>query len=68
MLIPYMEKWPQAMAIKAFPYNVPSALENLALMVDDVWYYSGDRSTDFNWYTKRGLLALVYSSTGERCT
>ena len=54
----------QAMALKAFPTNAPTALENLALMVDDIWYYAGDRSTDFNWYTKRGLLAAIYSSTG----
>lgn len=52
------------MAVKAFPLNIPSALENLALLVDDIWYYAGDRSTDFNWYTKRALLAALYSSTG----
>ena len=52
------------MALKAFPINVPTALENLALMVDDMWYYAGDRSTDFSWYTKRGLLATIYSSAG----
>ena len=54
------------MALKAFPPNVPTALENLSLMVDDVWYIAGDRSTDINWYTKRALLALTYSGTGER--
>ena len=33
-------------------------------MVDDIWYWAGDRSTDFNWYTKRALLAGIYTSTG----
>ena len=34
-------------------------------MLDDIWHYAGDRSTDFNWYTKRGILAAVYCSTGR---
>lgn len=64
MLIPYVDKWPRALALKALPTNVPTALENMALLVDDMWYYGGgDRSTDFNWYTKRALLAAVYTST-----
>lgn len=52
------------MALKAFPANAPSALKNLALMVDDMWYCAGDRSTDFNWYSKRAILTAIYCSTG----
>ena len=29
----------------------------------EIWYLSGDTSTDWNYYTKRGLLVSVYSST-----
>ena len=64
MLIPYLNKWPQAMALKGFPSNIPSSVEMLALMVDDMWYWAGDRSTDFSWYTKRALLTAVYTATG----
>ena len=32
-------------------------------LVDDIWYAAGDKSTDYNWYTKRALLAAVYSAT-----
>jgi ubiquinone biosynthesis protein COQ9 len=63
MIIPHVNNWPQAMALKAFPVNAPTALENLGLLVDDMWHYAGDRSTDFSWYTKRGLLATIYTST-----
>jgi ubiquinone biosynthesis protein COQ9 len=28
-----------------------------------LWYLAGDRATDHNWYSKRALLAAVYSST-----
>ncbi len=31
--------------------------------VDAMWYAAGDTSTDFNYYTKRGLLAAVYGAT-----
>jgi ubiquinone biosynthesis protein COQ9 len=55
----------QAMAVKALIPNVPSAFETLALMVDDIWYMAGDTSTDINWYTKRALLASLYTSTGR---
>lgn len=63
MIIPYMNKWPQAMAIKAMPQNAVDSLKNLSTLVDDIWFYAGDKSTDFNWYTKRASLAAVYKST-----
>ena len=31
--------------------------------VDAMWRAAGDQSNDFNYYTKRGLLAGVYSAT-----
>lgn len=52
------------MALKALPSNANWSLESLALMVDDMWYWAGDRSTDINWYSKRAFLAGIYSTTG----
>jgi ubiquinone biosynthesis protein COQ9 len=63
MMTPYIEHWPQALAIKSNPLYVSTSLMNLGYLMDDIWYYAGDRSTDTNWYTKRGLLAGVYCST-----
>ena len=31
--------------------------------VDAIWYAAGDTATDYNFYTKRGLLAAVYGTT-----
>jgi ubiquinone biosynthesis protein COQ9 len=31
--------------------------------VSAIWYAAGDTATDFNYYTKRALLAGVYSAT-----
>ena len=45
------------------PQNAALAARLLYKTVDAIWYAIGDRSTDFNFYTKRGLLAGVYSAT-----
>ncbi|XP_048371196.1 ubiquinone biosynthesis protein COQ9, mitochondrial [Sphaerodactylus townsendi] len=63
MLIPYIEKWPQAISILLLPHNIPASLNLLTSMVDDMWHYAGDQSTDFNWYTRRAVLAGIYNTT-----
>eukprot|EP00455_Lapot_gusevi_P039925 TRINITY_DN4493_c0_g1_i1.p1 TRINITY_DN4493_c0_g1~~TRINITY_DN4493_c0_g1_i1.p1 ORF type:complete len:284 (+),score=59.91 TRINITY_DN4493_c0_g1_i1:40-891(+) len=63
MQIPYISTWHQAMALGALPQNVCNTTTNIALMVDDIWHYAGDKSTDLNWYSKRALAAAVYAST-----
>ncbi|KAI9281184.1 COQ9-domain-containing protein [Sporodiniella umbellata] len=60
---PFIKKWPEALAIMAKPSNVGMSLNHLGEIVDDIWFYAGDRSPDMNWYTKRASLAAVYSST-----
>ncbi|EMP32529.1 DNA-directed RNA polymerase II subunit RPB3 [Chelonia mydas] len=62
MLIPYIEKWPQAISILLLPHNIPSSLNLLTSMVDDMWHYAGDQSTDINWYTRRTVLAGIYNT------
>jgi ubiquinone biosynthesis protein COQ9 len=47
----------------ALPQNAASGLSCLYHTVDAIWYAAGDRSTDYNFYTKRALLSGVYSST-----
>eukprot|EP00118_Oscarella_pearsei_P010626 m.66277 g.66277 ORF g.66277 m.66277 type:complete len:339 (+) comp35376_c0_seq6:45-1061(+) len=62
LIEPYIDKWPQALALKAQPWYIEDAFTNLGLLVDDMWYLAGDDSTDMNWYTKRASLAAIYSS------
>lgn len=45
------------------PQNMPLASRVLYRTVDALWYAAGDTATDFNFYTKRGLLAGVYCAT-----
>ncbi|KAG5893788.1 hypothetical protein JTB14_005453 [Gonioctena quinquepunctata] len=63
MMAPYIKKWPQAIAIMSLPPNVPNSLATLLTMVDDICYYAGDRSVDFNWYLRRLGIAGVYKAT-----
>ncbi|XP_028842325.1 ubiquinone biosynthesis protein COQ9, mitochondrial [Denticeps clupeoides] len=63
MLIPYIDTWPQAMSILLLPHNIPESLKHLSSLVDDIWFYAGDRSTDMNWYTKRAALTGIYNTT-----
>ena len=55
-------------AIKTFnhlclPQNYKFSSKNLYKTVDQIWFLSGDSSTDFNFYTKRIILAGIYTST-----
>ncbi|KAK9909165.1 hypothetical protein WJX75_008087 [Coccomyxa subellipsoidea] len=63
MLIPYIDTWPQALGVQAHPAHVATAVRQRAELADDIWHACGDTSTDYNWYTKRGLLAAVYAAT-----
>ena len=45
------------------PKNICSAQKQLWKTCDQIWYLAGDESTDYNHYTKRIILAAVYSRT-----
>ena len=53
----------KALAYLALPQNAALATKLLYRTVDAMWLAAGDRSTDYNFYTKRLLLSGVYSST-----
>jgi len=63
LLEEYKEAVGKAVAYEARPWHAPGALRSLYTTVDAIWVAAGDTSTDFNFYTKRMLLAGVYSST-----
>ena len=53
----------RATAILAHPANLAAAIRCTARTTDAVWFAAGDTSTDFSWYTKRAILATIYSAT-----
>lgn len=53
----------RAAGLLSLPMHTPTGARLLYRTVDAMWRAVGDTSTDFNFYTKRTLLAGVYSST-----
>jgi ubiquinone biosynthesis protein COQ9 len=62
-LRPYKEAARRAAAFLSLPPNTALAAQLLWRTADRMWRAAGDTSTDFNFYTKRGILMGVYSST-----
>ncbi len=60
---PHKEAIRRAIAVLALPANVRTGLLCTARTVDAIWHAVGDRSTDISWYTKRAILAGVYTAT-----
>jgi ubiquinone biosynthesis protein COQ9 len=60
---PAREAIRRALSIVAMPQNAPTALKIGWRTADLVWRIAGDKSTDYNHYTKRVMLGGVYGST-----
>ncbi|MEL7318071.1 MAG: COQ9 family protein, partial [Pseudomonadota bacterium] len=53
----------RAMSVMAMPQNAPAALKIGWRSADIMWRLAGDTATDYNHYTKRTILAGIYSAT-----
>lgn len=53
----------RVLAFFALPQNGGAWAACTYRTVNAMWYAAGDTATDFNFYTKRGLLASVYATT-----
>jgi ubiquinone biosynthesis protein COQ9 len=63
IMAPAREAVRRALSILAMPQNLGLALRIGWRTADLMWRIAGDRSTDFNHYTKRMTLGAVYGST-----
>ena len=63
VLEPHKEAVRRGLAFLSLPPNAGQGLKGLHRTVDAIWTMAGDRATDYNYYTKRLLLAGVLSST-----
>lgn len=63
ILKPNKEAARRAAAFLTLPPNAALGAKLLYRTVDSMWRAAGDTSTDFNFYTKRAILAGVFSST-----
>jgi ubiquinone biosynthesis protein COQ9 len=62
-LRPHKDAARRAAAFLSLPPNAALGVQLLYRTVDAMWRAVGDTSTDFNFYTKRAILAGVYAST-----
>ena len=53
----------RALAIQAMPQNMARTAKIAWRSADAMWRLAGDTATDYNHYTKRMLLAGIYSAT-----
>lgn len=53
----------RAVAITAMPQHAALSTRLVYRTVDAIWRVAGDTATDFNFYSKRALLAWVYGTT-----
>nr|WP_294513818.1 COQ9 family protein [uncultured Rhodopila sp.] len=60
---PHKEAIRRALAVLALPRNAKAATAVTARTVDAILHAAGDRSADFSWYTKRAILAGIYTTT-----
>mgnify|MGYP001313809281 CR=1 FL=1 len=63
LLSPHKEEIRRLLSFLALPGNHPTGFKITMKTIDLIWYAAGDTATDFNYYTKRGLLASIYVST-----
>jgi ubiquinone biosynthesis protein COQ9 len=62
ILKPDKEAARRAASLLALPMHAALAARLIYASVDAIWRATGDTSTDFNFYTKRGILAGVYGA------
>ncbi len=63
LLAPQREAVRRGLSFLALPKHAALGARCLYRSVDAIWHAAGDTSTDYNFYTKRLLLAGVYSAT-----
>ena len=60
LIIPYINVWAEALQLLLHPKVLNQSTDELSKMVDDIWVYTGDKSSGPEWYAKRGFLAQLY--------
>lgn len=62
-IAPDIEALRRALAILALPQNLLHSVKLSWRTADTIWRAAGDTATDFNHYSKRTLLAGIYTAT-----
>jgi ubiquinone biosynthesis protein COQ9 len=60
---PHREAMRRAVAARLLPSNALAGCTSIWRTVDLMWSLAGDKAEDYNYYSKRSLLAAVWTST-----
>ena len=63
IVAPHREAVRRGASLFSLPMNAPDGARAIWETAHLIWTRCGDSSTDYNWYTKRAILASVISST-----
>mmetsp|Transcript_21496 Transcript_21496/g.87708 ORF Transcript_21496/g.87708 Transcript_21496/m.87708 type:complete len:178 (-) Transcript_21496:915-1448(-) len=63
ILLPYRDRWHEAVALQALPQNVKVSLQHDLSLVDEIWNTAGDESVDEAWYAKRVALLTAMKAS-----
>jgi len=63
VLAPHREAVRRCLTYMTLPHNAGLSLKCTYNTVSEIWYGTGDESSDFSFYSKRALLAPVLAST-----
>jgi len=63
ILTPHREAMRRLMIWYALPHHMPLGIRRITKITDLIWKAAGDTATDYNFYTKRILLAGVLKAT-----
>lgn len=61
--IPYIKHLDSALATMVQPKNVADSLSELHALSDEIVHQAGQRSSDFDWYTRRASISAVYAAS-----
>ena len=61
-VVPYLEKWPQAMYLGIDPKNLSNTVKQINKISDEIWFIAGDKAVDVSnfWFQNNALVLLVY--------
>lgn len=57
-----IHQWQQALALLSMAKRVPTAIQELTLLSDELLYLAGSTTVSTSWYTNRAALAAIYAS------
>lgn len=62
-ILPHQNNWDEALSVCIDPRNYRLTMAALFRLVDDLCFFSGSKGSQIDWYSERGLMALLYIST-----